>query len=132
MTEESFPLDPGKPEPGNQDKAEQYILTVFNQEEVQDRLRAQMQKVVKDELARMSGLLKEAIRDWVVKEKARHNPEEERQKVLLLQERLENFEANAKLLEEQNAKIQRQLALKEQENKLMLAGLQRMMGKKTP
>ncbi|OGG99609.1 MAG: hypothetical protein A2600_09020 [Candidatus Lambdaproteobacteria bacterium RIFOXYD1_FULL_56_27] len=130
MTQESFPLKSGKPDEGNQDKAEQYILTVFNQEGVQERLRAQMQKVVKDELARMSGLLKEAIRDWVIKEKARHNPEEERQKVLLLEERLENFEANAKQLEAENLKIQRQLELKEQENKMMLAGLQKMMGRK--
>ncbi|MDT8445707.1 MAG: hypothetical protein RRB13_02265 [bacterium] len=126
MTKEHLPVGSGEQDKKNQ-QAEQFILEVFHQDSVQERLRAQLQKVVKTELNKMSDLLREAIRDWVQKEKSKHNPEEEHQKMVLLEEKLENFEANSKQLEEENARIKRQVELKEHENKIMLKGIKKFM-----
>lgn len=126
MTEENLPIEPASKDVKTH-QAEQFILEVFHQDSVQERLRGQLQKVVKDELNKMSDLLREAIRDWVQKEKAKHNPEEEHHKMVLLEEKLENFEANAKALEEENSQMKRRMELKEHENKIMLKGIKKFM-----
>ncbi|OGG96284.1 MAG: hypothetical protein A2527_02195 [Candidatus Lambdaproteobacteria bacterium RIFOXYD2_FULL_50_16] len=127
MNDDNRTLAQAEPKVIRVDNTEDYILEVFYQDQVQERIKSQLQKVIKEELLKMSDLLREAVRDWVEKEKAKSNPEEERQKQILLSEKLENFEVNNKKLEEENRALKRRMELKEHENQMMMRGIKKFM-----
>ena len=86
-----------------------------------------MQAVVRTELNKMSDLLREAIRDWVSKEKSKHSPEEDHQKTILLEEKLENFELSNRKLADENQRLLRETKLREIENRMIIQGLNKAM-----
>lgn len=117
-------------------EAEEYILEVFHDPTTQERIKQQMRQALQKELAGMSELLREAIQNWVKKEKGKAQQEgpainelKEQEQVLLL-EKLESFEVYNKRLEAENKIITRKLELKEHENKIMTMGVQKMMKSK--
>jgi len=124
-----IPNSENKDEPVAQ--AEQFILDIFHQEPTQERLRSQMQQVVRTELGKMSELLKDAIGDWVAKEKSKHDPQIDRQKTILLEEKVENFEINNRRLTDENSKLIRTTKLRAIENRIIIEGLRRLQGDKS-
>jgi len=120
---------PPAPTPEKHDEptrqAEEFILDIFHQEPTQERLRSQMEQVVRTELSKMSDLLRDAIRDWVLKEKSRHDPQVDRQKTILLEEKIESFEISNRKLSEENKRLERVTKLREIENRMIIEGLRR-------
>ena len=111
--------------PANETEAQ--LLEVFFAEEFQNKIKDQLREAVQSELAGMSQLLREAIRNWVEKNKQNAGPSPEKQKILLMEFELETASQEQRKLAMENQAIKRRLQLYEHEAKLMQAGMQLLL-----
>ena len=93
-------------------------------------LKEMLQQIIQDELSRMSVVLKQAIQDWVRREKEKVQAVQASGENLQLEADLESLKEKNESLEEEVKKMKRQLELKQHENMIMMQGLKRAMSKK--
>lgn len=108
---------------------DEQILDLFQGSDSSDNIKEQLQEIVREELSKMSSLLRDAIRAWLLKERGRYARLYQQGDVKLLEENLEEYKAKNEELEEENKKLKRAMELKEHENAMMLKGLQQLMSK---
>ena len=115
-------------EPIPEGELELYILNSLQDDAIQERIKTLLQEVMRDELSKMSVVLREAVRNWVFKEKQKYHlePEQQPQEVT---DKLEKTESDRRELEAENQKLKRALELKEHENKIMLSAIKKMTPK---
>mgnify|MGYP003964161399 CR=1 FL=1 len=106
------------------------VPNYLNEAETQKRLKKHLQDAIHEELANMSLTLRHAIREWVEKEKKKHNFEQVKQENLQLEEKLGAINDQNHDLVAENKKLKRKMELKEHENKLILLSLKQLNQKK--
>jgi len=106
------------------------VSNYLNEAETQKRLKKHLQDAIHEELANMSLTLRHAIREWVEKEKKKHNFEQVKQENLQLEEKLGAINDQNHDLVAENKKLKRKMELKEHENKLILLSLKQLNQKK--
>ncbi|MBT4287248.1 MAG: hypothetical protein HOD92_07895 [Deltaproteobacteria bacterium] len=106
------------------------VSNYLNEAETQKRLKKHLQDAIHEELANMSLTLRHAIREWVEKEKKKHNFEQVKQENLQLEEKLGAINDQNHDLAAENKKLKRKMELKEHENKLILLSLKQLNQKK--
>ena len=106
------------------------VSNYLNEAETQERLKKHLQDAIHEELANMSLILRHAIRDWVEKEKKKHNFEQIKQQNLQLEEKLGAINDHNHDLIAENEKLKRKMELKDHENKLILLSLKQLNKKK--
>ena len=113
----------GPPITATPNEIEARATQIFEDEQISERIKAQMQVVIREELSKMSTTLRDAIRDWVIreKEKARMAPQDGQ--VKLLDRKVEE-------LTEENSKLSRQVELQQHENKMIMQGLNQLLKKR--
>ncbi len=121
------PLPPAGMSPTN--PMEQRILDVFFEDSFQERMKEHLRSTVRKELNGMSQLLRESIRAWVQREKTKLDPAAQQQKELTLSTQIEELESNKRELLLENQSRSRQLELREQENKMLLEGVEMLLRK---
>jgi hypothetical protein len=102
------------------------VSNYLNEAETQKRLKKHLQDAIHEELANMSLTLRHAIREWVEKEKKKHNFEQVKQENLQLEEKLGAINDQNHDLVAENKKLKRKMELKEHENKLILLSLKQL------
>lgn len=102
------------------------VSNYLNEAETQERLKKHLKDAIHEELANMSLILRHAIRDWVEKEKKKHNFEQIKQQNLQLEEKLGAINDQNHDLIEENTKLKRKMELKDHENKLILLSLKQL------
>ncbi len=107
---------------------EAYIMNSLEDEVIQDRIRGFLQDIMREELSKLSMVLRESIRNWVFKEKQKYHlaPGNQSQEAT---NKLEQVEAVKRKIEEENQKLKREIELKEHENKIMLTALKNLTPK---
>jgi len=107
---------------------EVYILNSLEDEVIQDRIRGFLQDIMREELSKLSMVLRESIRNWVFKEKQKYHlaPGIQSQEVT---DKLEQVKADKRKVEEENQKLKREIELKEHENKIILSALKTLTPK---
>ena len=106
------------------------VSNYLNEAETQKRLKKHLQDAIHEELANMSLTLRHAIREWVEKEKKKHNFEQVKQENLQLEEKLGAINDQNHDVVAENKKLKRKMELKEHENKLILLSLKQLNQKK--
>jgi hypothetical protein len=106
------------------------VSNYLNEAETQERLKKHLQDAIHEELANMSLILRHAIRDWVEKEKKKHNFEQIKQQNLQLEEKLGAINDHNHDLIAENEKLKRKMELKDHENKLILLSLKQLNKRK--
>ena len=106
------------------------VSNYLNEAETQERLKKHLKDAIHEELANMSLILRHAIRDWVEKEKKKHNFEQIKQQNLQLEEKLGAINNHNHDLIAENEKLKRKMELKDHENKLILLSLKQLNKKK--
>ncbi len=105
---------------------EAYIIKSIGDEVIQERIRAHLQDIMGKELTKMSIVLREAIRNWIFKEKQKYNLAPKGLLPQALTDKLEKSEAENRQLEEENRKLKREMELKDHENKIMLSAIKKL------
>ncbi len=107
---------------------ETYIINSLEDETIQNRIKGLLQEIMRDELSKMSVVLREAIRNWIFREKQKYHlaPDSDQQEAT---DKLKQAEADNKQLEEEKKQLQRELELKEHENKIILSAIKRLTPK---
>lgn len=114
--------------PLSSEELEYRLISSLEDQVIQERIKAMLQKTVREELSKMSVVLREAVRNWVFKEKQKYNLTPVNQAPDNPQQR-EQVEQNQKRLEEENLKLKRALELKEHENKIIMSALKKLTPK---
>ncbi|MCP4756590.1 MAG: hypothetical protein GY866_37485 [Proteobacteria bacterium] len=109
---------------------EDYLTKSLYEENVQRRIKQQLQNILREELSKMSLLLKNALRDWIFKEKQKADLDSKQQQKSPTTEKLVEYQKKNKELENENERLKRQMKLKEHENQIVLEGLKKMMESK--
>jgi hypothetical protein len=106
------------------DYLEAYVLHFLSDGEVQARIRRQLQTVIRNELAKLSSLFRDALREWIRKEKQKQGrvlpsaaDRAEWQKQVAENQRLEKELKTAR----------REMELKAHENQILLKALEKML-----
>jgi hypothetical protein len=105
---------------------EAQIIRSLGDEVVQERIRGLLQDIMKKELSMMSNVLREAIRNWIFKEKQKYNLAPQSPQPQLLTEKLEQVESDYRQLENENKRLKREMELKAHENKIMLSAIKKL------
>jgi len=108
---------------------EAQIIRSLGDEVVQERIRGLLQDIMKKELSMMSNVLREAIRNWIFKEKQKYNLAPQSPQPQVLTEKLEKVESDYRQLEDENKRLKREMELKEHENKIMLSAIKKLRPK---
>lgn len=111
------------------DNIEKYIGQLLQADEIQARIRFLLQSAIRDELSRLSIVLKDAIREWIAREKEKF--ELEKGKRLPEGKGANNENQKISELQLEVDKLKRQLELKNHENQIVTSALKKMMDSKT-
>jgi hypothetical protein len=106
------------------DHLEAYLLQFLADEEVQSRIRSQLQMVIRDELSKLSVLFREALRDWIRKEKERFG--QALTSTVDRAERERQISENQRL-EQELKKTRREMELKAHENQILMQALEKTL-----
>lgn|GEM_PF-6370943 len=107
--------------------AEEQILEIFQREDISEKIRHQLQEMIRKELSQMSTLLRESIRAWIIQEKSKAATIPPPKEVKLLDQQLLESQEKNKELEEANKRLKRMMDLKTHENSMMFDALQELM-----
>ncbi len=105
---------------------ETHMIRSLGDEVFQARIRGLLQDIMKKELAKMSNVLREAIRNWIFKEKQKYRLVPQRGQPQALAEKLEKYETDYRQLEDENKRLRREMELKEHENRIMLSAFKKL------
>ena len=105
---------------------EAQIIRSLGDEVVQERIRNLLQDIMKKELSMMSNVLREAIRNWIFKEKQKYNLVPQSPQPHVITEKIEKSESDYRQLEDENKRLKRELELKEHENRIMLSAIKKL------
>ncbi len=108
---------------------EAQIISSLGDEVVQERIRVLLKDIMKKELSTMSNVLREAIRNWIFKEKQKYNLAPQSLQPQALAEKLEKYESDFRRLEDENKRLKREMELKEHENRIMLSAIKKLRPK---
>ncbi|MDX2471019.1 MAG: hypothetical protein QNL04_10635 [SAR324 cluster bacterium] len=112
-----------------QNDTEKYILEIFHEEDFQSRIKTHLKEAVTKELASLSQLLKDSIRDWVQREKNKMVPQTD-PKQIEMAGKLEELESENRMLAMDNDSMARKIELKDHENKMLFDSLQATLTRK--
>ncbi|MDH5560500.1 MAG: hypothetical protein OEY59_06545 [Deltaproteobacteria bacterium] len=115
------------PQKSNPEQIEQFIMDIFHDETMQERIRIHLRNVIGQELSKMSGLLKNAVQGWIAKEKEKFIEESIQRQIALDDERFLELQSEKKNLEDSNQALNRKLQLMKHENQLMQNSLKQLM-----
>lgn len=104
---------------------EAQIINSLEDHDLQEKIKVLLQEVMRDELSKMSVVLREAVRNWVFREKQKYHLTQDTSQEDAEKE-LKRIEADRKQLEKENQKLKRDLELKDHENKIMLSAIKKM------
>lgn len=110
--------------------AEQFVMNVFQSDAVQAKVREHLQVAIRNEMSRMTDVLRDAVRDWVKAERTKHDPVNDSQTRMANDQKLEEFHNENRQLTDDNKKLKRMMQLKEKENAIMQASMKILMKKK--
>jgi hypothetical protein len=105
---------------------EAHIIKSLGDEVIQARIRGLLQDIMKKELAKMSNMLREAIRNWIFKEKQKYNLAPQDLQPQMLADKLEKVETDYRQLEGENKRLKREMELKEHENRIMVSAFKKL------
>lgn len=107
---------------------EMLIANGLEDESLKLRIRELLQEILREELSKMSTILREALRNWVFKEKKKYHLSPEGKSPDQAAE-FDRSRTDLKQLEEENEKLKRALELKDHENKIMISAIKKLTPK---
>ncbi len=131
MNEENTLTNLEQPETSiaSQNDTEKYILEIFHEDDFQSRIKTHLTEAITRELASMSQLLKESIRDWVQREKNKIVPQTD-PKQIEMSGKIDDLESENRMLAMDNDSLARKIELKDHENKMLFDSLQATLTRK--
>lgn len=104
---------------------EDNLLAIIEDGEIKKKIQEKLKKVILEELNGMSSGLRNALKQWVQREKEKYSfvTEEE---ALVSQGSNRSLKVQMKLLEAENEKLKKQLSFKDKENQLVLDAIKEM------
>lgn len=108
-----------------QPKQEEKLLRLLEDDEIKQKIEEKLKRVIIEELNGLSIGLRNALKDWVRKEKEK-NSLVSKEDALITEGNNRSLKIQMKILEAENEKLKKQLSFKDHENRLILEALQKL------